>query len=98
MSRSLGDVCVKDFGVIATPDVVCTEVDLSKKPFFILSSDGIWEFMSSSDVMSILNKSMGAGNADKALPELHSKSMDLWEKEEGTYCDDITSVLVQLSS
>merc|ERR1711874_365886 len=36
MARTLGDQSVKDHGVIATPEVVRTEVDFSKKPFFIL--------------------------------------------------------------
>jgi len=96
MSRSLGDVCVKDYGVIPTPEVTCREVDLSKRPFLILSSDGIWEFMSSDDVVKELVDIIENEGVKEALPGLHEKSMELWALEEGNYCDDITSVLVQL--
>jgi len=97
MSRSLGDYCVKNYGVIATPDVVCTEVDLSRRPFLILSSDGIWEFLESEEVISQVKETVDKEGADKALPVLHAKAMDTWLQEEGDYIDDITSVLVQLA-
>merc|ERR1712241_230917 len=41
MARTLGDQSVKPHGVIATPEVAMTIVDVTKQPFFILASDGV---------------------------------------------------------
>lgn len=96
MSRSLGDTCVKNLGVVATPEVKECEVNLAKKPFIVLSSDGIWEFLSSANVVNLIVKNNKKDGPVKAIAALHKKSMDLWEEEEVCYCDDITSLLFQL--
>ncbi|CAE7246854.1 sir1, partial [Symbiodinium sp. CCMP2456] len=56
MARTLGDQSVKDYGVIATPEVLLTTVDLSKKAFFIIASDGVWEFLDSQFVVKAVAK------------------------------------------
>eukprot|EP00415_Alexandrium_ostenfeldii_P002019 UN2019 len=56
MTRTLGDESVKAHGVIATPEVKKTEVDLSQQPFFILASDGVWEFLDSEFVVKAVAK------------------------------------------
>jgi len=99
MARALGDVCVKGCGVIASPQIGFVEVDLSKRAFMVLSSDGVWEFMSSSDVVNcIVEKIDGQGGVEHAISELHTNCMKMWEEEEGGYCDDVTTVLIQLEN
>ena len=46
MSRSLGDRCVKHVGVIADP-AISTYTLTNNDVFFIVASDGIWEFIES---------------------------------------------------
>jgi serine/threonine protein phosphatase PrpC len=53
MSRSFGDLCACRAGVIQDPEII--EHKLSKDDrAIVLASDGVWEFLSSEDVMNIL--------------------------------------------
>ncbi len=46
VSRSIGDFVVKNVGVTAEPDVAEFTLENNDK-FFVLASDGVWEFLSS---------------------------------------------------
>jgi protein phosphatase 2C family protein 2/3 len=46
VSRSIGDHVVKNVGVTAEPEVIQYVLDDADR-FFILASDGVWEFLSS---------------------------------------------------
>lgn len=96
MARTLGDQSVKDYGVIATPECAKTEVTPSKKPFFILASDGVWEFLDSPFVIKAVAKKIASDGPAKTLEKLQREAKKRWKQEEGDYCDDITSILVQL--
>ncbi|CAM9213203.1 unnamed protein product [Choristocarpus tenellus] len=49
MARSIGDLAVKQVGVIAEPEV--TEYDImDRDEFLLLASDGVWEFISNQEV------------------------------------------------
>lgn len=65
--------------------------------FFIIATDGLWEFISSKEAVSIIqncfDKGMGASDACKVLIK---KAMDKWKEEEGDYRDDITAIIVRL--
>merc|ERR1712039_125735 len=96
MGRSLGDQEVKEHGVIDTPEIALSEVDLAEEPFFLLASDGVWEFLESKYVIETLAKNMKLYGHSKTVERLVKESKKRWHEEEGGYCDDITSVLVQL--
>jgi len=96
MARTFGDQSVKEHGVIATPEVSSTTVDFSQHPFLVLSSDGVWEFLTSAFVMKAVAKKLKADGAEKTLEKLQKEAKKRWKQEEGDYCDDITSVLVIL--
>eukprot|EP00929_Paragymnodinium_shiwhaense_P014879 TRINITY_DN122859_c0_g1_i1.p1 TRINITY_DN122859_c0_g1~~TRINITY_DN122859_c0_g1_i1.p1 ORF type:complete len:468 (+),score=127.86 TRINITY_DN122859_c0_g1_i1:104-1507(+) len=96
MARTLGDVCVKDHGVIATPEVVESTVDLKKQIFIICASDGVWEFLDSRFVVKAVAKKMATDGAEKTLTKLQREAKKCWNREEGDYCDDITSALIRL--
>lgn len=93
MTRSLGDLLVKNHGIIAEPEVV----EWSKVPgaMLFLATDGVWEFLENEDVVRILSKSLAEGSTpDQACKILLKASRDAWKDHEGTYCDDITMVLL----
>lgn len=53
-TRSLGDSVAERIGVFAEPEV--KEVDLDERhPFFVVASDGVFEFMSSQDVVDVVS-------------------------------------------
>jgi len=96
MARTLGDECVKAHGVIATPEVQRNEVDLSGDIFFILASDGVWEFLTSEFVIKACTKKFSSDGVEKTLQKLQREARKRWKQEEGEYCDDITSIIVQM--
>eukprot|EP00736_Rhodelphis_marinus_P003928 Rmarinus@m.8251 len=91
MSRSIGDFLAKQVGVIAEAEVkkvyLCPE-----HKFFILASDGVWEFISNDEACELVNQFKNPDDACKALIELSQKR---WRAEEEVV-DDITAVVVYL--
>lgn len=99
MTRSLGDVLVKEFGVIAEPEVVEWPLHEYKSPYLFAASDGVWEFMSTEEVTTILLESIAKGeDFSQGCKTVLSRAREAWRENEGIYCDDITMVLVPLFS
>jgi len=96
MSRSLGDLAVKPHGVIAAPEISVHEVDLSQSPFLLLASDGVWEFLDTNTSVKTIVKKMQDDGPAKRVQKLQREARKRWRQEEGSYCDDITSILVRL--
>ncbi|KAF4724832.1 hypothetical protein FOZ62_027998, partial [Perkinsus olseni] len=95
-ARSLGDHCVKTHGVTCDPEVHRhTLPDRKTKPLIIMASDGVWEFLSSEWVMKALSRKVGTEGASRCIQKLSKEARKRWKEEEGDYCDDITSVIIQ---
>lgn len=55
MSRSFGDRVAASVGVIAEPEIIEYKF-VEEDKFFILASDGVWEFIDSPEViLTLLN-------------------------------------------
>jgi len=96
MSRSIGDHALKHVGVIAEP--VVKDYDLvDNDEFFIIATDGVWEFVSSSEAVQIVGTCFEQGmSASDACKELIRVAMGKWKDREGDYRDDITAIVVRL--
>lgn len=94
MARTLGDNCAKNAGVTAEPDVIQFDVDTSKRPFLVLASDGVWEFIDTRKVVKHFGKDLDKLGSEKMMQKLIKDSRKKWKENEGDYCDDITAVLV----
>lgn len=104
MSRALGDVIGhKEAGLTAMPDV--KEINLAQQRqdggalTLVLCTDGVWEFIESSEALDLLKLN---GNetfqARAAMEELAQISWDRWmDDSDHEISDDITGILVQLS-
>jgi len=96
MTRSIGDHALKQVGVIPDPEVQEYELNPEDK-FFIIATDGVWEFVSSAEAVSIVQKCLDKGmGASDACKELIQVAMDKWKEREGDYRDDITAIVVRL--
>jgi len=97
MSRSLGDMCMKEIGLISEPEVVGWEC--ADDGLVVAASDGVWEFMSSEEVASMVIDVLKHGGSHKdACNEVLQVARKRWSKKVGVYCDDITIALVPVSS
>ena len=92
MSRSFGDKIGSNVGVISNPEIMewfLTEED----KFIILATDGVWEYMDSLEVISIIKKHYYSGDIKSAAEEIVMTSSAKWKQKEGVV-DDITLILI----
>lgn len=89
MSRSLGDNVAHKARVIPNPDARVHTIHPSDR-FFILATDGVWEFISSEEAVSIVAKS----SPEEACEALAKSARKRWITEEEGVVDDITIVVV----
>ena len=92
MTRSFGDRVAATIGVICEPEIL--EYELSDRDKFVLiASDGVWEFMSSSEVVDIIKEFYIKNDMKGCCEYLYLESKKRWLREEEVV-DDITMVLV----
>jgi protein phosphatase 2C family protein 2/3 len=97
MSRSIGDLGMRRWGVIPDPEVREYELDVGgdgeRDLFLIVASDGIWEFIESQEACEIAHRFADASEASEALVR---EAQQRWKAEEKTYQDDITVIVARL--
>ena len=97
MSRSLCDTIAKEAGVVSEPDLF--ELDLTAEDkFMIVATDGLWEFLSSQEVVDIVAKHASpTPDPEAAIRELVAESQRRWRLHEPVI-DDTTMVVVYFRS
>ncbi|KAI4347089.1 hypothetical protein L6164_007938 [Bauhinia variegata] len=91
-TRSIGDSIAESIGVVATPEIVVFELT-ANHPFFVLASDGVFEFLSSQTVVEMVAKFKDPRDACAAIV---AESYRLWLQYE-TRTDDITVIIVHIN-
>lgn len=66
MARAFGDFCLKDYGVISTPEFT-HRVLTDKDQFIVLASDGIWDVLSNEEVVDIVAAASSRASAARIL-------------------------------
>lgn len=92
-TRSIGDKIAEQIGVIAVPEVLAMELT-SNNPFFVIASDGVFEFLTSQQVVDMVAEHTDPCNACAAVV---AESYRLWLHYE-TRTDDITIIVVRINS
>jgi serine/threonine protein phosphatase PrpC len=92
MSRSLGDTIAKEAGVISEPDLFELDVQAHDR-FYVVASDGLFEFMTSQEVVDIVAKHAApVPDPERAIKELVQESHRRWVRNEPVIDD--TSIIV----
>lgn len=93
MSRSFGDLAAESVGVHAEPEL--SEIELRENDkFVIIGSDGIFEFMSSEEVVNFVGDYL-EGDPQDACEALVAETTKRWNEEEDVV-DDTTCIIVYL--
>ena len=95
MARSIGDHAVKGVGVIAEPEVLTHTLREGQDKFLLFASDGVWEFISSQEAVTIIYENLHKGVA-YACQVLIEHAATQWREIEGEYRDDITAICIRL--
>ncbi|KAJ6842042.1 putative protein phosphatase 2C 65 isoform X1 [Iris pallida] len=91
-TRSLGDSTAEAIGVIAVPEVM--EVEITPEHlFFVVASDGVFEFLSSQAVVNMVASFKDPRDACAAIA---AESYKLWLEHENR-TDDITIIIVHIN-
>ncbi|CBI26154.3 unnamed protein product, partial [Vitis vinifera] len=90
-TRSVGDGTAEKIGVIAVPEVSMIEL-ASNHLFFVVASDGVFEFLSSQTVVEMVARYPDPRDACAAIA---GESYKLWLEHENR-TDDITIIIVHI--
>lgn len=93
MSRSFGDSVSARVGVISEPEISFHRI-LDQDRFVVIASDGLWEFISSQEVVEIVSEHIDMP-LEQICDILVSEATCRWRKNEDMV-DDITVILVML--
>ena len=91
MSRSIGDLVGKNYGIIADPGIIDYNITINTR-FIIVCSDGVWEFLSNEEVSKSGRQFYLHSNASELCQELISRSIIEWQVQDSSI-DDITAVV-----
>ena len=91
MSRSIGDLVGKNYGIIADPGIIEYNITVNTR-FIIVCSDGVWEFLSNETVSESGRQFYLHSNASELCQELISRSIIEWQAQDSSI-DDITAVV-----
>jgi serine/threonine protein phosphatase PrpC len=90
MSRSIGDLDGKDFGIISEPGIIEYNISGNTK-YIVLCSDGVWEFLTNEHVKNVGKEFYLNNNPNGFVRELITQSVIEW-KGNDIVIDDITAI------
>ncbi|KAK2982243.1 hypothetical protein RJ640_016373, partial [Escallonia rubra] len=90
-TRSVGDSTAEKIGVIAVPEVSMIQL-MPNHPFFVVASDGVFEFLPSQTVVDMVTRYADPRDACSAIA---GESYKLWLEHENR-TDDITIIIVHI--
>jgi serine/threonine protein phosphatase PrpC len=91
-TRSLGDVVAHEIGVSEEPDF--QQMTVQDDDVIVIASDGVTEYLDADTIIKIVNE---IDDPAEAARKLVKTSAALWA-EKNDYCDDITAVVIFISS
>ncbi|XP_043253841.1 probable protein phosphatase CG10417 [Colletes gigas] len=105
LSRAIGDHAYKqnvnlpleEQIISSLPDVRHITIEPGKDEFIVLACDGIWNFMSSQDVIEFISDRLtnNYNNLSKICEELFDHCLAPNTRGDGTGCDNMTAVIVR---
>ncbi|XP_034935554.1 probable protein phosphatase CG10417 [Chelonus insularis] len=107
LSRALGDHAYKQSTelppqeqmISALPDVRHVTIDPKNDEFMVLACDGIWNFMSSSQVIKFVRERINTcENLSKICEQLFDQCLAPDTYGDGTGCDNMTAIIVKFQS
>eukprot|EP01053_Blabericola_migrator_P008953 Blabericola_migrator_1__8952@NODE_474_length_8206_cov_62_991277_g69_i1_p3_GENE_NODE_474_length_8206_cov_62_991277_g69_i1NODE_474_length_8206_cov_62_991277_g69_i1_p3_ORF_typecomplete_len329_score43_75PP2C/PF00481_21/1e58PP2C_2/PF13672_6/7_7e23SpoIIE/PF07228_12/1_5e08_NODE_474_length_8206_cov_62_991277_g69_i156096595 len=94
MSRAIGDIVGVTVGVTPDPDIQTWEISSNDK-FFVIATDGVWEFISSQEAIDIVGQKRPS-QVNEGAELLAYEAWRRWVEEEENVVDDVTCIVVWL--
>ena len=74
---------------------MCHEID-EKDKFILIASDGVWEFLSNYQILTLIIPYYRNGKLEEACDALLKAAYHSWTVDDNTVVDDITFILIFL--
>ena len=98
MTRALGDVVMKPYGVIATPSVLTAPPLTEGTRAIVMASDGVWDTSQYAEIGAIVRRPDLIGNASAAAAAIMAEALDKQRTLLGGYGDNATVIVVYISA
>jgi serine/threonine protein phosphatase PrpC len=92
MTRTIGDASGEDAGLIPIPEIIERKLDPKRRSFLVLASDGVWEFLSPTEVVDIVSK-FSETNVQDATDAIVKAALEKWNIMSPFAVDDITCIV-----
>nr|CAB3488844.1 unnamed protein product [Digitaria exilis] len=89
MARAFGDFCLKNNGLICTPEVYYRKLS-EKDEFLVLATDGIWDVLSNKEVVKTVSS---VSDPSKAARQLIDRAVRAWRRKYPTSMVDDCAVV-----
>ncbi|KAF8706335.1 hypothetical protein HU200_030597 [Digitaria exilis] len=89
MARAFGDFCLKNNGLICTPEVYYRKLS-EKDEFLVLATDGIWDVLSNKEVVKMVSS---VKDPSKAARQLIDQAVRAWRRKYPTSMVDDCAVV-----
>ncbi|CAI9298742.1 unnamed protein product [Lactuca saligna] len=90
MSRSFGDFCIKDYGLICIPNIYYHKLT-NRDEFVVLATDGVWDVLTNNEVVKIVGS---VRNRSMAARFLIDKAVRAWRQKYPSSKTDDCSVVI----
>lgn len=98
MSRAIGDTVGSAVGIVPDPDIKVVDLDpTAVDQFVIVSTDGVWEFISSQESVDFICQKKKS-DVQKAVEFVAYESWRRWVEEEESVVDDVTCIVFWLNN
>lgn len=97
MTRALGDVVMKPYGVIATPSVLTAPPLTEGTRAIVMASDGVWDTSQYAEISAIVRRPDLIGNAEAAAKAILAEALAKQAALLGPYGDNATVVVIYVS-
>lgn len=81
--------------MIAEPEVISYDVTPNDR-FLVIASDGVWEFLSNEEVVSLIAPFYARNDPDSACDKVVQAATAAWRREDDVI-DDITVIIIFLN-
>lgn len=104
VSRAFGDITLKKFGVLCTPEYMKFQIDLQKDQFVILACDGFWNAWTAGEALEYVQElweaEQGRATREGEAPDVRSCCRDLVQHviEEKKAQDNVSVVLLMFAT
>eukprot|EP00249_Psilotum_nudum_P019741 c27397_g1_i3 orf=617-2101(-) len=94
MARAFGDFCLKDFGLIAVPEISYRRLT-ARDQFIVLATDGVWDVVSNKEAIDVISSAPTKTTAARSLVETAVRAWKL--KYPTSKVDDCAVVCLYLN-